>query len=99
MKNEDDHMGYLRVVLKTLKDHQLYAKYSKCELWLRSMTFLGRIISSEGVEVDPRKMKAMKNWPRPFISTDIRSFLGLAGYYEMFVDGFTSIASPLTNFT
>ena len=59
--NESDHMGHLRVVLKTLKEHQLFAKYSKCEFWLRSVTFPGHIISSEGVEVDPTKMKAVKN--------------------------------------
>ena len=52
------------------------------------MTFLGHIISSEGVEVDPRKMKALKNLPRPLTPTDIRSFLGLSGYYKRFVDGF-----------
>ena len=59
-KNEDDHMGHLRVVLQTDNKHQLYAKYSKCEFWLRSVTFLGHIISSEGVEVDPRKTEAMQ---------------------------------------
>ena len=78
-KNEGDDMGHLRVVLQTLKGHQLFAKYSKCELWLRSMTFLGNIISSEGVEVDPRKMEAVKNWPRRLTLIDIRSFLSLAG--------------------
>ena len=63
------------------------------------MTFLRHIIYSEGVEVDPRKMEAVKNWPRPLNPTDIRSFLGLAGYYRMFVDCFASIASPLTTLT
>ena len=63
-KNENDHMGHLRVVLQNLKRHQLYAKYSKCEFWLRSVTFLGHIISSEGVEVDLRKTEAVKNCPR-----------------------------------
>ena len=63
------------------------------------MTFLGHIISSEEVEVDPRKMETVKNWPRTLTKTNIRSFLGLAGYYWWFVDGFTSIASTLTIFT
>ena len=67
--NEDDHMGYLMVILHTLKEHQWYAKYSKCEFLFRSVAFLGHIISSKGVEVDPRKTEAVKNWPRPFTLT------------------------------
>ena len=70
-------MGHLRVVFETLKEHQLFAKYRKCEFWLRSLTFLGHIISSEGVEVDPRTTEAVKKWPRPLNPTDIRSFFGL----------------------
>ena len=93
-KKEGDHMNRLRVVLQGLKENQLFAKYSKCEFWLRSVAFLGHIISREGVEVDPRKIDAVKNYPRPLTLTDIRSFLGLAGYYRRFVDGFASIASP-----
>ena len=69
-------MHHLRVVLQTLKEHQLYAKYSKCEFWLRPVTFLGHIISSEGVEVDPRKMEAVKNWSIQLTPTDIRNLLG-----------------------
>ena len=77
LKNENDHMVHLRV--QTLKTHQLYAKYSKYEFLLRSVTFLVYIISSEGVEVHPRKMEAVKNWPRRLTLIDIRSFLSLAG--------------------
>ena len=98
-KYEGDHMGHSRVAFQTLKEHQLYAKYGKCEFWLRSVTFLGQIISSEGVEVDPRKMEVVKNWPRPLTPTNIRSFLGLAGYYRRFFYSFTSIGSPLTTLT
>ena len=93
LKNESDHMGHLRVVLQVLKEHQHFSKYSKCEFWLRSVAFLGHIISSENEEVDPKKTEAVRNLPKPLNPTDIRSFLGLAGYYRMFVDGFVSIAS------
>ena len=79
MKN--DHMNHLRLVLQVPKEHQLFTKYSKYEFWLRSVTFLIHIISSEGVEVDPRKMEKVKNWPRPLTPTDNKSILGLAGYY------------------
>ena len=92
-------MGHLMVVLQILKEYQFYAKYSKCEFWLRSVTIFGHIISSEGVELDPRKTEAVKNWPRPLTLTDIRSFLCLAGYYQRFMDGFAFIAPPLTTLT
>ena len=94
-KIEDENMVHLRVVLQVFKEHQLFAKYSKCQFRLRSVSFLGHIVSSEGIEVDPKKMEAVKNWPRPLNPIDIRSFLGLAGYFRSFVDGFVSIYSPL----
>ena len=94
--NEDEHEGYLRLTLQVLKEHQLYAKFSKYEFWLRSVSFLGHIISGDGVEVDLKKTDAVRNWPRPFTPIDIRSFLGLVSYYRRSVDGFSSIASPLT---
>ncbi|XP_070003523.1 uncharacterized protein [Nicotiana sylvestris] len=83
----------------TLQDHKLYAKFSKCEFWLKSVAFLGHVISGEGVKVDFQKIEAVKNWPRPTSVSDIRSFLGLAGYYRSFVEGFSSISSPLTRLT
>ena len=89
-------MYHLRVLLQVLKDNQLFAKDRKCEFWLRSVAFLGQIISSEGVEVDSRNTEAFKNWPRPLTPTNIKSFLVLAGYYRRFVDRFASIAFPLT---
>ena len=92
-------MNHSRVVFHVHKEHQLFDKYNKCEFWLRSVAFLWHIISSEGVGVYPRKTETVKNWPRPLTPIDIRSFLGLAGYYQSFVYGFASIASPLTTFT
>ncbi|XP_049406164.1 uncharacterized mitochondrial protein AtMg00860-like [Solanum stenotomum] len=89
----------MRIVLKIVKDHELYAKFKKCEFWLRSVAFLGNIVSGEGVQVDPKKTEVVKNWPRPLSASDIQSFLALVGYYRKFVEGFSFIASPLTMLT
>ena len=79
------HARHLRIVLKTLRDAQLYAKFSKCEFWLDKVGFLGHIVSAEGISVDPQKVEAVMNWGRPTNVTEIRSFLGLAGYYRHFI--------------
>ena len=92
-------MDYLRVVLQVLKQNTIFAKYRKCVFWLRSVAFLGYIISREGVEVDPIKTEAVKIFPRPWTPSDIRSFFGLMGYYIRFVDDFASIASRMTTLT
>ncbi|KAH0644675.1 hypothetical protein KY284_032559 [Solanum tuberosum] len=97
--NENDHMDHLRIALEIRKDQQLFAKFSKCEFLLRYLAFLGHIVSSKGIEVDPTKTDAVKSCPRPLTTSDIRSFLGLDGYYRRFVEGFSSVASPLTAFT
>ncbi|KAA0066451.1 ty3-gypsy retrotransposon protein [Cucumis melo var. makuwa] len=81
-KTEAEHEEHLHQVLETLRANKLYAKFSKCEFWVRKVTFLGHVVSSEGVSVDPAKIEAMTNWPRPSIVSEIRSFLGLAGYYR-----------------
>ena len=83
----------LGVVMQTLKDRQLGAKFSKCEFWLQSVAFLGHIVSSEGIHVDSQKIEAVKQWPRPTSTTYIKSFLGLVGCYRRFVKGLSSIAS------
>ena len=90
---------HLRFVLQTLKDRQLFAMFSKCEYLLQSIAFLHHNVSSEGILVDSQKIEAVKQWTRPTSATYIRSFLGLAGYYWRFVEGFSSIVSPLTKFT
>ena len=86
-------------LMETLRRNQLYAKFNKCEFWLEKVHFLGHVVSREGVSVDPAKVEAVSAWPVPKNVTEIRSFLGLAGYYRRFVEGFSKIAAPLTALT
>ena len=95
-RSEEKYASHLRVVLQTLNDLQLFCKFRKCSFWLQSVAFLGHIISSEGIRVNSQKIEAVKQWPKPTSATDINSFLGLAGSYRRFMEGFLSIASPLT---
>jgi hypothetical protein len=81
-KNEKEHAKHLRIVLQCLRDHKLYAKFSKCEFWLKSVKFLGHIISQDGISVDPSKVQEVMDWKPPKSVHQIRSFLGLAGYYR-----------------
>ena len=82
-----------------LREKKLYAKLSKCDFWLKEVSFLGHIVSAEGIRVDPAKIEAVVNWKSPQNVTEVRSFLGLAGYYRRFVRGFSVIASPLNKVT
>ena len=95
-KNAEEHGQHLRVVMGKLRKHQLYAKFSKCEFWLQRVNFLGHVLTAEGVEVDPEKIKAISEWKQPTSAKEIRSFLGLAGYYRRFIEGFSKIARPMT---
>ncbi|KAJ0431726.1 putative nucleotidyltransferase, Ribonuclease H [Helianthus annuus] len=98
-KNQADHEKHLRCILELLQREKLYAKYSKCEFWLREVQFLGHVVSERGIQVDPAKVEAVMNWQEPKTPTEIRSFLGLAGYYRRFMENFSRIAAPLTSLT
>ncbi|KAA3480855.1 RNA-directed DNA polymerase [Gossypium australe] len=87
-KTEDQHDEHLSM--------QLYAKFSKCEFWLREVMFLRHVVSAEGIRVNPQNIKVVLDWKQPKTVSEIRSFLGLAGYYRCFVEGFSLIAAPLT---
>ena len=95
-KDETEHDAHLRLVLQRLREHWLYAKFNKCSFWLKEVTFLAHIVNCQGISMDTEKVKAVLEWPRPTNVMEIRSFLGLAGYYRRFVEGFSKIAVPLT---
>ena len=97
--SKEDHEEHLRVVLQIMREHQLYAKFSKCLFWLDNVSFLRRVISTEGVYVYPQNIEAIVNWKPPTNVTEIRSFLGLAGYSWNFVEGFSKLGAPLTKLT
>ncbi|XP_074337070.1 putative mitochondrial protein AtMg00860 [Apium graveolens] len=99
LKTEVDHTQHLRIALEVLRKERLYAKFSKCEFWLTEVRFLGYIVGSEGIRVDPEKIEAMMNWERPKTPTEVKSSMGLAGYYRRFVKDFSKITVPLTKLT
>ncbi|KAD5508623.1 hypothetical protein E3N88_16326 [Mikania micrantha] len=98
-KTKEEHEKHLKLVLEILRKEQLYAKFSKCEFWLKEVQFLGHIVNENGDHVDSAKIEAVKNWSTPKTPTEIRSFLGLAGYYRRCISNFSRIAVPLTSLT
>ncbi|KAK8557933.1 hypothetical protein V6N12_010156 [Hibiscus sabdariffa] len=95
-QTKEEHAEHLRIVLQTLRDKQLYDKFSKCAFWLNEVIFLGHVISTDGIKVDPKKIQSILDW-RPLKNVgEVRSFLGLASYYRRLVKGFSTLASPIT---
>ncbi|GJY47028.1 putative reverse transcriptase domain-containing protein [Tanacetum coccineum] len=99
VRNKKEHEEHLKAILELLKKEELYAKFSKCEFWIPKVQFLGHVIDSEGIHVDPAKIESIKDWTSPKSPTEIRQFLGLAGYYRRFIEGFSKIAKPMTKLT
>jgi hypothetical protein len=95
-KSEEEHAQHLWVILRWLRDHQLYAKFSKCAFWLKEVPFLGHVISAKGIAVDPSKVQEVLDWKSPKPVTQISNFFGLAGYYRRFIPNFSKIAKPMT---
>jgi hypothetical protein len=95
-KSMEEYEEHLWIVLQWLREHQLYAKFSKCEFWILEVPFLGHVVSPEGITVDPDKVKEVLEWKPPTIVSEVRCFLGLAGYYRRFIPNFSKITKPIT---
>ncbi|GJR81159.1 putative reverse transcriptase domain-containing protein [Tanacetum coccineum] len=98
-KDEREHEEHLKAILELLKKEKLYAKFSKCEFWIPKVQFLRHVIDSRGIYVDPAKIESIKDWVSPKTQTEIHQFLGLAGYYRRFIEGFSKIAKSMTKLT
>jgi hypothetical protein len=96
-RSEEEHEEHLHLTLQNLREHRLYAKLSKCEFWMKQVAFLGHVISKGGISMDPSKIQDVLSWNTPMSVSDIRSFLGLAGFYRRFIKGFLKISKPMTD--
>ncbi|GJU16214.1 reverse transcriptase domain-containing protein [Tanacetum coccineum] len=97
--NEKEREEHLKTILELLKKEELYAKFSKCKFWINTVKFLGHVIDSSGIHVDPTKIESVKNWASPTTPSEILQFLGLAGYYRRFIEGFSKIDKPMVELT
>ncbi|GJV55070.1 putative reverse transcriptase domain-containing protein, partial [Tanacetum coccineum] len=98
-KDKKEHEEHLKAILKLLKKEMLYAKFSKCEFWILKVQFLSHVIDSRGIHVDPTNIESIKDWASPKTPMKICQFLGLAGYYRRFIEGFLKIAKSMTKLT
>nr|GFB15211.1 putative reverse transcriptase domain-containing protein [Tanacetum cinerariifolium] len=97
--DKEEHANHPRIILELLRKEKLYAKFSKCGFWIKTVQFLGHLIDSQGLHVDPAKIETFKNWASPATPPEIRQFLGLPGYYHRFIKDFSKIAKSLTILT
>ena len=94
---KEEHEEHLKIVLQELQEHQIYAKFSKCDFFKDKIQYLGHVVTKQGISVDPEKIRAIEEWPVPKEVTNVRSFMGITGYYQRFIEGFSRIANPITS--